>query len=419
MSKQITLLTYGTRGDVEPFIALAESLAEAGYRPSLVAPRPFHALAEAHRIPFVGLDGDPAAISAALTDQAGMNPLRMMRFMSAYLYPLAERVFGQAALACQESDAIVHTFLMTYAGHHLACERGIPDVSAQFFPVFSPTGAYPAPVFPDWPLGPGYRRLTHRAVTFAFRFGSEALYRRLRRSRPGLPQLHTWQLDRKGWIDTPLLLAYSPRLVPPPAELGANAHLTGFWFPRTRPDWRPTGRLVRFLESGQRPVFMGFGSMSSERHAGRLMECLEGIDAQGLRAVLAEGPGFPSPGPLPDSVCLIEEVPYSWLFPRVEAVVHHGGAGTTGAAAFAGVPQVVIPFSADQAFWGRRAYLAGVAAEPLPLRRLSATRFRQALAAAAQGVHIRKAAEALADDVRGEPGTAAAVEMIRQVVGPP
>jgi len=419
MSKRITLLTYGTRGDVEPFIALAQSLAEAGYRPILAAPRPFHALAEAHQIPFAGLDGDPAAISAALTDQAGMNPLKMIRFMSAYLYPLAERVFGQAALACQESDAIVHTFLMTYAGHHLAIERGIPDVSAQFFPVFSPTGAYPAPVFPDWPLGPGYRRSTHRLVTFAFRFGSETLYRRLRRSNPNMPSLHAWQLDQKGWIETPLLLAYSSRLVPPPAELGANARLTGFWFPRPCLDWQPTGSLERFLESEPRPVFIGFGSMSSARHAARLMECLEVIDAQGLRAVLADGPGFPSPGPLPESVCLIEEVPYSWLFPRVAAVVHHGGAGTTGSAACAGVPQVVIPFSADQAFWGRRAYLAGVAPEPIPLRRLSASTFRQALAAAVQGVRMREAAEALAGEVRGEPGTAAAIELIRQVAGPP
>lgn len=419
MGKRITLLTYGTRGDVEPFLALATALVRAGYQTRLAAPRPFEALAAAHGVPFVGLEGDPAAVSAALTDRAGLNPLAMLRFMSAYLYPLAESVLQQAERACLDSDAIVHSFLMTYAGHHLAFERGVPDISAQFFPVFSPTAAYPAPVFPDWPLGPAYRRLTHRLVTSTFRLGSEVLYRRLRRSRPGLPNLHRWHVDRQGRIEIPLLLAYSPQLVPPPAELAATARVTGYWVMEEEADWVPNAELAAFLEEGPEPVYIGFGSMSSRKHEHRLRACLDTVRELDLRAVLASGPGFPLPDALPDSVHVVQDVPHRWLFPRMSAIVHHGGAGTTGGAARAGVPQVVIPFSADQGFWGRRAALAGIAPPPIPLRRLSASTFRQALECAVHSASVQARAAALGEEIRREDGTAAAIELIRQVIGPP
>jgi len=419
MGKRIALLTYGTRGDVEPFLALALALARVGYEPRLAAPRPFQSLAATHGIPFVGLEGDPAAVSAALTDRAGLNPLAMMRFISEYIYPLAEAVFQQAAQACHDSDAVIHSFLMTDAGHHLAVERGIPDLSAQFFPAFSPTAAYPAPVFPDWPLGPVYRRLSHRLVTSAFRLGSEFMYRRLRRTRPGLPTLHRWSVDRQGRIEIPLLLAYSPRLVPPPAELAAMARVTGYWVIEGRADWKPDPELASFLSQGPEPVFIGFGSMSSSKHQLRLQVCLDGLRDLDLRAILAGGPGLPLPDNLPDTVHLVQDLPHQWLFPLVSAVVHHGGAGTTGAAARAGVPQVVIPFSADQGFWGRRAALAGIAPPPIPLRRLTASTFRQALDGAVHCAGIQARAQSLGEALRSEDGTAAAIELIRQVVGQP
>jgi sterol 3beta-glucosyltransferase len=419
MGKRIALLTYGTRGDIEPFLALAVALGRVGYQPRLAGPRPFQALAAAQGIPFVGLDGDPAAVSAALTDRAGLNPLAMLRFMSAYLYPLAESVLQQAERACLDSDAIIHSFLMTYAGHHLAVEGGIPDLSAQFFPVFSPTAAYPAPVFPDWPLGPAYRRLSHRLVTSAFRRGSEFLYRRLRRSRPSMPNLHRWNVDRQGRIEIPLLLAYSPQLVPPPAELAASARVTGYWVMEEEADWVPDAELAAFLGEGPEPVYVGFGSMSSSKHEHRLRACLDTALQLDLRVVLAPGPGFPLPDALPDSVHRVQDVPHRWLFPRMSAVVHHGGAGTTGGAARAGVPQVVIPFSADQGFWERRAELAGIAPPPIPLRQLSASTFRQALDGALHTADLRARAAFLGEAIRSEHGTEQAIELIRQVIGPP
>jgi sterol 3beta-glucosyltransferase len=419
MGKRITLLTYGTRGDVEPFLALATALVRVGYQTRLAAPRPFEAPAGAHDIPFVGLEGDPAAVSAALTDRAGLNPLGMVRFLSAYIYPLAAQVFRQATRAVDQSDAVVHSFLMTDAGHHLAVERGLPDLSAQFFPVFSPTAAYPAPVFPDWPLGPGYRRLTHRVVTATFRLGGAFLYERLRRSTPGLPSLHRWQVDRQGRIQIPLLLAYSPRLVPEHAELGPNAWVTGYWIAEKQAEWRPDPRLEQFLEQGPKPVFIGFGSMASQRHERTIRTCIQALQKAGFRAVVAGGAGLPGDDDVPGLLQLVGEVPHSWLFPRMGAIVHHGGAGTTGAATRSGVPQVIIPFSADQAFWGRRVLQAGIGPPPIPLRRLSPDGILRAVNCAVGKGEMQARAAALGVSVRSEHGTAQAIEVIRNVVGPP
>ncbi len=154
MGKRIALLTYGTRGDVEPFLALATALVRAGYQTRLAAPRPFEALAAAHGVPFVGLEGDPAAVSAALTDRAGLNPLAMLRFMSATLYPLAESVLQQAERACLDSDAIVHSFLMTYAGHHLAVRRRDPGYLGAVLPGVLADGGLPRSGVPGLAIGP-------------------------------------------------------------------------------------------------------------------------------------------------------------------------------------------------------------------------------------------------------------------------
>jgi sterol 3beta-glucosyltransferase len=413
------MLTYGTRGDVEPFVSLGLGLERHGYRVLLAAPKPFAGFVESRGIPFAGLEGDPASVSDRLADKAGLNPLAMMRFLSAYIYPLAERVLLQAADACQDCDAILHTFLMTDGGHHLAVERGIPDISAQFFPVFSPTGAFPAPVFPDWPLGPAYRRFSHRLVTSAFRFGGQVLYRRLRRARPHLPRLNRWGLDSRGRIEIPLMLAYSRLIMPVPPELGPRAAVTGYWSAEMDEGWLPDPDLAAFIEGQPPPVYMGFGSMASARQSQVQRACVEAARSLGLRVVLSAGPGSQSDQPESDCVHTIAGVPHGWLFPRMGAVVHHGGSGTTGAASRAGVPQVVIPFSADQAFWGRRVERLGVAPPPIPLKRLSVERVRRALAFAVGDGNARTRAAWLGEEIRKETGVENAVGFVREIVGPP
>ncbi len=416
-AKRIVLLTYGTRGDVEPFLALAGGLLREGFRVRLAGPARYESLAASRGVEYAGLVGDPQAIAVGLSQRAGLNGIRMFRFMSSYLYPLAYSVFQQCIEAAGDASAIVHSFLMTYAGHHIAADLGIPDISAQFFPAFWPTAKYPAPVFPDWRLGPAYRRLTHHVVTQAFRWGSRVMYWRLRRAHPDLPRLNEWSLDPSGRTRLPLLMAYSRHVLPPP-EACPEARVTGYWFLDHPDDLAPPIGLRQFLDSGPPPVFIGFGSMTTTRQQQVLRACLQAVEMSGVRAVLSLDGLSRSQDDLPRSVLPIGDVPHSWTFPRMAAIVHHGGAGTTGNALRAGLPSVVVPFTADQAFWGRRVALLGAGPPPIGVGELRAENLAQALRQALTDPAMRARAADLGERIRLERGVEQAVLQICEVAGP-
>ncbi|MCP4593378.1 MAG: glycosyltransferase family 1 protein, partial [bacterium] len=155
-------------------------------------------------------------------------------------------------------------------------------------------------------------------------------------------------------------------MAPKPSDWGEQAHVTGYWFLDHVSDWQPPADLVRFLESGPPPVYVGFGSMMSRRAEQTTRITLDALKQSGQRGLIATGWGALSQSDLPDEVFLIESVPHDWLFPRTAAVVHHGGAGTTGAGLRAGVPGIVVPFGGDQPFWARRVEALGVGPAPIP-----------------------------------------------------
>jgi UDP:flavonoid glycosyltransferase YjiC (YdhE family) len=410
----VVLLTYGTRGDVEPFVALALGLQRAGFQPRLAAPAAFASLAEQYGVPFAPLPGDPTDLARDIGARGGGSYAREVITISRHVAAIAEEVLGAIEAASAGADIVVHSFLMTLAGHELARRHCVPDVSAQMFPVFAPTSAFPAVVFPDWRLGNWYRRWTHWLVARIFWSGSQLIYGRLRAHAPHLPPLTGWPFaaDRP---DRPLILfAFSPEVIPPPVEWCGVAEVTGYWSLPPPPDWRPPRDLIRFLESGPAPVYIGFGSTvagDAPRRAGIAVEALVRI---GQRGILDLGWGGMAPLNLPASVIAVDRVPHMWLFPRMAAVVHHGGAGTTGAALRAGVPNIVVPFTSDQPFWGQRVFQLGVGPRPIPARRLLVERLTRALLELLHDDGMRERAVRLGVSLRGEDGIAAAVRSLAQ-----
>ncbi|GAB4098196.1 glycosyltransferase [Sinomonas halotolerans] len=174
-------------------------------------------------------------------------------------------------------------------------------------------------------------------------------------------------------------------------------------------------RVEAFLDAGEPPVYIGFGSMAGPDPEATTRACLEAAELAGVRAVIATGWGGLSEVPDSGRVLAVEHVPHTPLFPRVAAVVHHGGAGTTAAAARAGRPQVLCPFVADQPFWARRMHALGVAARPLPQRRLTADGLASRLAHAMDDAGIRARAAALGEAARAEDGVGAAVAALAQL----
>jgi sterol 3beta-glucosyltransferase len=343
-------------------------------------------------------------------EKAGRNPTRMVSEMSKHVLPLAVDVSQRARLACRDTDLIVHSFLLTQAGHDVALELRVPDISAQLFPVFSTTGEFPSPVFPDLPFGKSYRKASHWVTTRIFRHGGQLLYWWVRRSHPQLPAITEWPFSKRNVPPSPILYGFSPAVIPRPADWPAEAHVTGYWFLDDPGGWRPPESLLGFFDDGPAPVCVALGS-SIGAGASRIGKiALEALRFTGQRGIIVgRNLGLMD---LADDVLVVEYAPYAWLFPRVKWVVHHGGAGTTGKALRAGVPSIVIPFTSDQPFWGRRVHALGAGPKPIPAQKLSMPALVEAIGAVASSSEIPTRAREVAERMGPEDGVARAIEII-------
>lgn len=411
---RITILTYGSQGDVQPCMALAGALKKAGHTPLLALPAFLRSLADEMGIPAVSLPGDIARLSLGF-NQAGKNPLAMVRVMKESIEPVALDVARTAQLACQDADLIVHTFLFTLGAHAFARQMGIPDISVQFFPMFFASASYPQLAFPALPLGPLYNRLTHYLGNTTFAWAQRAMYPRLRKADPNFPARLPWPFKAsRGRTATPLLLAYSPALVPPEPDWGTHIHQTGYWF-LNRPDhYQPPAELTEFLAGGPKPLCAGFGSTIHPNSYLLQRTLLDGLRQAGQRAVILTGwDGWAAAEPGPDRLFL-KSVPHDWIFPRCAAIIHHAGAGTAAAALRSGRPNVVLPLAVDQPFWAKRIHACGASPAPLDSRTLTAARVAAAVRQAIESDHIRQHASDMGIAIRNEAGLGKAVEIINQ-----
>lgn len=409
---RITILTYGSRGDVQPCLALAAALQQAGHAPLLALPASLRALADEQGIPAVSLSGDIAQLSQGF-NRAGQNPFAILRAMKENIEPVALDVSRAARLACQGADLIVHTFLFTLGAHAFARQMGIPDVSVQFFPMFFASGSYPHLSFPELPLGPLYNRLTHHIGSATYVWAQRAMYPRMRKASPDFPARLHWPFRASAErAATPLLLAYSPALVPPEPDWGAHVQPTGFWFLDSPSSYQPPPELADFLEDGPPPVCAGFGSMIHPNSLQMQRAVMEGVRQAGQRAVILTGwDGWAAADPGPDRLFL-QSAPHDWLFPRCAAVIHHCGSGTTAAVLRSGRPSVMLPLAVDQPFWARRIHARGAGPAPLDARTLTAGQVADAVRQAVESDSIRSRAAALGAATRSEAGVQKAVEMI-------
>jgi UDP:flavonoid glycosyltransferase YjiC (YdhE family) len=215
----------------------------------------------------------------------------------------------------------------------------------------------------------------------------------------------------------PVIYGYSPSVLPRPRDWPDFVHITGYWFLEQQTSWRPPPELIDFLQAGPPPVAIGFGSMNNRDPERTTEIVLQALERSKQRGILLTGWGGLPQSDLPDRVFKIDFVPHEWLFPRLGAIVHHGGAGTTAAALRSGVPSIGVPFFAIQPFWTEHAYRAGAGPRPIPRQKLTAANLADAIGLAVNDQSIRRRAAHLGELIRREHGVQRAVEIFQRYYG--
>lgn len=409
---RVLLLTSGTRGDVQPFVALAQGLRRAGHDVALCTHERFRGFVEEHGVRYAFMNDDllklaDTAEGRALTEGRG-NPIAALRTVG----PIFARMLREAQAAAAGVDLIVH-HPKSLAAPSLAEAHGITAVMVLPVPSMTPTRSFALPLLGDRDLRGPLNRLSYAPLalqTSAFRGVLDAW-----RSELGLPRtrLRPPHLDAAGQ-PVPTLYPVSPRLVARPPDWPETTVLTGAWFLADAA--APPSALVDFLAAGPAPVTIGFSSMVGSDPAARSAMVLEAVERAEVRAVLVTGWGGLHPSAIPDRlrdrVHVEPSVPFAWLFPRSAAVVHHGGAGTTAEGLRAGVPSLICPFFGDQPYWGGRVARLGVGPRPIPQRRLTASRLASALGTMLSDHAMRDRAATLGQQVAAEDGVGEAVRRL-------
>lgn len=411
----ITLLAIGSRGDFQPFLALSLGLKARGHVVRLATHGVFETAVTQHGLEFVPLEGNPQEMMQRNEGrewvEATHNPLKFVSGFRRLMGEVIRQSMRDAYEAARDSDGLIISGPSYYFGTSVAEKLNIPFVQAYVQPIH-PSGEFPSTIFPT-PLkgGAAFNWLTHIAGGMTFWSLLRPVVNQARRDHFQLPPIgRMGPFPEQTRQRLPAVYGFSEAVIPRPRNWADFLHITGYWF-LDEPGWVPPADLTDFLEAGPAPVYIGFGSMA-DRNPERMTEiALGALRRAGKRGILLTGWGGLSQSDLPDDVFKNDAAPHSWLFPRMAAVVHHGGAGTTAAGLRAGKPTVIVPFFGDQPFWADRVRLLGVG-EPVSRKVLSAETLGAAISRVTADTNIMNRAAALGERIRSEDGVGVASAII-------
>lgn len=415
----ITFIAFGTRGDVQPAIALGKALHQRGHTVRILAGANFAGwIAQHGLIPLpTAIDMQALMASEGGRDwvEKGYNPVLQLRIMGQLLDKHGMQIAQDAWAACQGSDLLISSFTSDVYAVGMAQKLGIAHVSAPLQPTLFSTKD--GRVLLQAPLPKRTSQINYWFGRLFLETAAWSLYgdiaNRVRTQMLGLPA-QTHQENRADRRKLTIIHGYSPHVVPHPADWPSNFHTTGYWFLDENEQWQPPGELLDFLGAGSPPVAIGFGSMTGRKPQKLNGIVLEAVQMSGQRAILLSGwAGLREMG-LAKTVLPLPAAPHSWLFPQMAAVVHHGGAGSTAAGLRAGVPSLLVPHFADQPFWGSRVAALGVGPKAIPRPRLTAHKLADALDTAVSHQTMRQKAAELGEKIRAEDGLEQAVALIER-----
>lgn len=414
---RITCLTIGSRGDVQPYIALCKRLRAHGHQTRIATHAEFEAWIQGHGIGFAAVEGDPHELMRICVENGMFTPSFVYETHS-FARGWMDKLLTTSWKACQNSDLLIES-PSAMAGIHIAEALSIPYFRAFGMP-WTKTRAYPhAFANASEKMGGQYNYMTYVLFENFFWQFSSGQINHWRRETLGL---NSTDLSKLQPNKVPFLYNFSPSVVAPPLDFSDWVRVTGYWFLDEASDWKPPRDLQAFIARARadnmKLVYIGFGSVPTSHLKEMTQTIVDAVNKADVRCIFAKGwsdhfdkkdPLDASAPSLPSAIFQIRSAPHDWLFKQVDAAVHHGGCGTTGASLRVGLPTVIKPFFGDQFFFAARVEDLGVG---LYVRKLTVNSLGKAIWLATHDERVRDKAQVLARKIGREDGVETAINAI-------
>ncbi|KAI2631540.1 family 1 glycosyltransferase [Hypomontagnella submonticulosa] len=452
----VVIQVVGSRGDVQPFVALGKVLKETyGHRVRLATHPNFKDFVRENGLEFFSIGGDPSRLMAFMVKNPGLMPgFRSLlsgdvgqrrRDVAEYIQGCWRSCYkagdGMGLRVTDDgisessgndpgSESTARPFVAdciianppSFAHIHCAEKLGIP-LHIMFTMPYSPTQAFPHPLanIQSSNADPQLTNyISYAMIELLAWQGLGDIINRFRAKCLGLdPVSMIWAPGMLQRLKIPHTYCWSPALIPKPKDWASHISISGFYFLNLASNYSPAPDLQAFLDVGPPPVYIGLGSIVLDDPNAMTELIFEAVRKAGQRVLLSKGWGGMGADELhiPDGVFMLGNVPHDWLFKRVSCVVHHGGAGTTAAGITAGRPTIVVPFFGDQPFWGAMIARAGAGPHPIPHKQLTADKLADAIKFCLKPESLERA-QALASKIAAERGSDTGAQSFHQYLEP-
>lgn len=409
---RITMFAIGSTGDVRPYCLLGRELKRRGHEITIAAFAPFEDMVTKAGLAFFPIAGDVENLMSHLM-KPGAVGVSYLREAEKAIRDIAPVLLRDLMRAGEGAEAILCTFFGTMY-YSVAEKYQVPCIQTHYFPM-DPNSLMPISSAP-WPhLGGWWCRLSYR-IGYLLISLLEKRYLTAWRREHGLDLrgLRTKPDYTCNGRRIPAIYETSPLLMPRPDNWDEKIYMSGFWWEEFDGDFTPSQELTDFLAAGEKPVYIGFGSMVSGDMEETFRIVREAVEKSGVRAVIASGWSKEKRPVSTEQILYVDFVPHDWLFGHVGAAVHHGGAGTTASSLRAGLPTLVVPFGGDQPFWGMRVHAAQCGPAPVPRDSMTVDQLAEALRDLTQNPIYREKAKAMGEGMRRENGLKTAADIIER-----
>ncbi len=420
---KVFINTFGSRGDVQPFIVLGKALKGKGHTVMICTANRFEKEVIRNGLEygyitdeaFELLDSD----SAILEDSLGiLGVAKISLKLIKIAKPISNKMIKNAWDAAKEFKPDLVLYHPKALGAVSIAEKfNVLAIMISLMPMLAPTKEFPVLAMPNLKIGGWYNLLTYKLILMGYNSYMGGL-NNIRVNQMGLKKLPKYTGLTANYDKSliPNIHAISSHVLKLPKDWPSIYTMSGYLFEEKDEQYTPPLALLNFLGEGPPPVYVGFGSMSGSNPARLTKIVVDALIKANVRGIIATGWGGLEITDLPDSIFKIESAPHGWLFPKMSAVVHHGGAGTTASGLRAGIPTVICPFMGDQPFWGSQVVKLGVGLKVSPQKKLTSEELSEAIYKATTDIDMQKASTILGKKIQAEDGVTKVINTIKYLI---